>query len=247
MPSEEGDSSATFNRGTGLLIIETRNSNPNGDPNVESEPRTLDDERGLISPVSFKRKLRNLVANKDGTAWSTAKEKLLLERPEDKRTFLFNTRRGLDHATTKTDVVAAYHVLETRFRERGEIKEMSASVFAATFWDARVFGNTFLESLKDGTDKDMDGAGDTKASREKARKKREARDHFISTGVVQFGPGVSVAPIEIVRVTFTNKAGVETEKDQGMAPLAWRVVRHGVYALPFFVNPCRRLQRPAAD
>ena len=30
-----------LNRGTGLLVIEVRCSNPNGDPDAESEPRTL--------------------------------------------------------------------------------------------------------------------------------------------------------------------------------------------------------------
>ena len=63
------------------------------------------------------------------------------------------------------------------------------------------------------------------------------KDHFISTGVVQFGPGVSIAPIEVERMTTTNKSGVEEGKDRGMAPLGWRVVRHGVYTMPFFVNP----------
>ncbi len=47
----------------------------------------------------------------------------------------------------------------------------------------------------------------------------------------------SVAPIEIVRLTLTNKAGVEGDKDRGMAPLAFRVARHGLYTMPFFVNP----------
>jgi CRISPR/Cas system type I-B associated protein Csh2 (Cas7 group RAMP superfamily) len=36
------DSKAVLNRGTGLLVIEVRHSNPNGDPDAESEPRTLD-------------------------------------------------------------------------------------------------------------------------------------------------------------------------------------------------------------
>jgi CRISPR/Cas system type I-B associated protein Csh2 (Cas7 group RAMP superfamily) len=62
-------------------------------------------------------------------------------------------------------------------------------------------------------------------------------DHFISTGVVQFGPGVSISPIEVERMTTTNKAGVQEGKDRGMAPLGWRVVQHAVYAMPFFVNP----------
>jgi CRISPR/Cas system type I-B associated protein Csh2 (Cas7 group RAMP superfamily) len=38
-------------------------------------------------------------------------------------------------------------------------------------------------------------------------------------------------------MTLTNKAGVEEGKDRGMAPLGFRVVRHGLYAMPFFVNP----------
>ena len=37
-----------LNRGTGMLVIEVRHSNPNGDPDAESEPRTIDsDGRGL--------------------------------------------------------------------------------------------------------------------------------------------------------------------------------------------------------
>ncbi len=55
---------APFNRGTGLLIIDVVNSNPNGDPDGMSEPRTFEgDGRGLISPVSLKRKLRDLMYN----------------------------------------------------------------------------------------------------------------------------------------------------------------------------------------
>jgi len=46
-----------FNRATGLLVIEVINSNPNGDPDKESDPRQRNDQRGEISPVSFKRKL----------------------------------------------------------------------------------------------------------------------------------------------------------------------------------------------
>src|SRR5690606_6977585 len=93
-----------------------------------------------------------------------------------------------------------YQILESRGRKREEIKKMSEQDFLETYWDARVFGSTFLE-------KDMP-------------------EHFIRTGSVQFGPGISIAPIEIERSTWTNKAGVEGDKDRGMAPLAWRVVRH---------------------
>jgi CRISPR-associated protein Csd2 len=186
---------AMFSRGTGLLVIEVRCSNPNGDPDAESDPRTLDsDGRGLISPVSFKRKLRDLVADKAGPVWEAAAKQLSLNG---------NGR--------------AYEILESRGRRREEIWELDRDQFINKYWDARVFGNTFLEDLPAG--------------------KREGKKHFIATGVVQFGPGISVSPIAIQRATMTNKAGVEESKDRGMAPLGWRVVEHGVYTMPFYVNP----------
>ena len=189
---------APFNRGTGLLVIDVVNSNPNGDPDAESEPRQFDgDQRGLISPVSFKRKLRDLMEQEDGDVRSAALAAV-------------NTTPGRE-----------YRILESRGRDRKTINAMDGDTFRAAFWDGRLFGNTFLESLK----------GDEA----KGTAKRDV-SHFISTGVVQFGPGVSIAPIETVRMTFTNKAGVQDDKDRGMAPLAFRVVRHGLYVMPFFVN-----------
>src|SRR6516164_6414292 len=68
-----------FNRGTGLLVIEVCGSNPNGDPDSEGEPRTLGaDRRGLISPVSFKRKLRDLLSDHESPIWNAAQKKLQL-------------------------------------------------------------------------------------------------------------------------------------------------------------------------
>ena len=196
MPIRKGGKAmGTLNRGTGLLVIEVRCSNPNGDPDAESDPRTFDtDGRGLISPVSFKRKLRDLVAEKEGPVWEAAAKELSLEE---------NDR--------------AYEILESRGRRREEIGKLGRDQFVTRYWDARVFGNTFLESMQAGN--------------------ANGREHFIATGVVQFGPGISVAPIEIQRATTTNKAGVEGDKDRGMAPLGWRVVQHGVYTMPFYINP----------
>ncbi|MDO4574955.1 MAG: type I CRISPR-associated protein Cas7 [Planctomycetia bacterium] len=179
-----------LNRACGLLVIEVVNSNPNGDPDRESDPRVRADGYGEISPVSFKRKLRDLVALKEGPVWAEVGEGLKAEK---------------------------FGILESSGREREKIKKMSSEAFLATFWDARLFGTTFLEKKKEG-------------------------GSSIKTGVVQFGLGVSVAPVEIERLTNTNKAGVQEGKDKGMAPLGYRVVRHGVYGMPFFVNPTAAIQ-----
>lgn len=174
-------------RATGLLVIEAVNSNPNGDPDRESDPRTRPDRKGEISPVSFKRKLRDLLEDKDGPAWQAIKDRF-----------------------TPPLEAGAFEVLESRGRDRDKvIEEANEGTFLPKYWDARVFGNTFLE--------------------------KKASQH-LATGVVQFGLGLSIAPVVIERMTTTNKSGVQTGKDRGMAPLAYRVVEHAVYTMPFFVN-----------
>lgn len=57
--------SSELKRATGLLVIEVVNSNPNGDPDRESDPRQRPNGLGEISPVSFKRKLRDLLDDHD--------------------------------------------------------------------------------------------------------------------------------------------------------------------------------------
>lgn len=179
-------SNAPFARAVGLLVIEVVASNPNGDPDRESDPRHRPDGHGEISPVSFKRKVRDVVENKEGVAWRELASQLNLKEE-------------------------GFAILESRGRDRKQIeKELKDGKFQAKYWDGRVFGNTFLE----------EGGPDT-----------------VKAGVVQFGVGLSVAPVAIDRRTLTNKAGVEKDKDRGMAPLAFRVVQHGVYVMPFFVNP----------
>jgi len=175
-----------MNRMTGLLILEVRDSNPNGDPDRESRPRQREDGRGEISPVSIKRKLRDLVEDKEGPVWLEFSK----EFPKEE-----------------------FAILESRGRDRKDINDElqgDGSRFVRKYWDARLFGNTFLEK---------DNAGK------------------IRSGTVQFGMGVSIAPITIKELTFTNKSGVQEGKDRGMAPLAFKVVEHAIYTVPFFVNP----------
>ena len=115
----------TIKRATGLLIIEVVNSNPNGDPDRESDPRQRPNGLGEISAVSFKRKLRDLVEDVDGPVFSSICEKLQMD-PE------------------------TYKMLESRGRDRNQIKEeLKKGVFKEKYWDGRIFGNTFLEDEMD--------------------------------------------------------------------------------------------------
>lgn len=180
-----------MNRATGLLVIEVVNSNPNGNPDQDSDPRQRPDERGMISPVSFKRKLRDLVEDKDGAVWPAISSS-------------FSPALAGDE----------FHILESRGRKRDDIRKMKPEDFRKAYWDARLFGSTFLEKSEI----------------------KGQESSFIRTGVAQFGMGVSLSPVRIERQTNTNKAGVEADKDRGLAPLAYRVVQHGVYTMPYFIN-----------
>jgi CRISPR-associated protein Csd2 len=190
----EQDRNSSIARAVGLLVIEVRDSNPNGDPDQEGDPRQRShDQRGFISPVSFKRKLRDLVEQKDGPVWTA-----------------LASERGLDPEK--------FAILESRERDNKAVNKEIKSDFAGfkrRYWDARLFGNTFLE-------KEM---GDT-----------------IRSGVAQFGVGLSVAPVRIRRDTTTRMAPTEEGKSRGMAPLGFRVVEHGVYCMPFFANPSAALK-----
>ena len=192
--------SVEIKRATGLLVIEAVNSNPNGDPDREGEPRQRPNGLGEISPVSFKRKLRDLVEDPKSPFFASLPE-VYTKNPEKYRIL---ESRGRDRPTIQKEMG------DTKIGKFDQEKFLKSD-FAKKYWDARVFGNTFLE--------------------------KEADKGFIKTGAVIFGVGLSISPIQIVRHTNTSKAGVQEGKQQGMAPLAYRIVEHGVYCMPFFVNP----------
>lgn len=182
-------------RGTGLLLIEAINSNPNGDPDRESDPRIRQDGHGEISPVSFKHKIRALIEDKGSSLW---KEDEILKEI------------GIDEKRFQND----FKILESGKTKREDVQQLSSDDFLSKYWDARVFGTTFLEE----------------------KNEQNGRLSIIRTGVVQFGLGVSLSPINIERSTTTKQLAVEDDKEKGMAPLGYRIVQYGLYAMPFFVN-----------
>lgn len=213
----EAPPASEIKRAVGLLIITVKDSNPNGDPEQDGDPRQRPDELGEISPVSFKRKLREIVDNEAGAVWTKLTQKH--ELPE----------QGY-----------SYEILENRGRDRDAIRALILDdeekvhfpTFHKKYWDARVFGNTFLEK-----ESEEDGEGAARSNKEKEARKRRLKAS-IKSGVVHFGVGLSVLPIKIHRETFSNKAGVERGLTAGLAPQAFRYVEgFAVYTMPFFINP----------
>jgi Cas7 group CRISPR-associated protein Csh2 len=204
MDQDNQEENIVIPRATGLLVIEVENSNANGDPDQESDPRRRShDNRGMITGVSFKRKLRDLVLRKDEIVWPQIAVSLGI--------------KDINGTWNKNGI--KFDILERRDIDRDEVIKLlkgQFDTFKNQFWDARVFGNTFLEQ----------GGPDT-----------------VRSGVAQFGLAVSVSPVRVHRLTKTKMAPVQSGREgqegpsRGMAPLAHRVVEHGVYAMPFFINP----------
>jgi CRISPR-associated protein Csd2 len=212
-------------RAAGLIIVEVRNSNPNGDPERDGAPRRRRGDIGEISPVSVKRKMRDLVTNKKGPIWLYLKHKFTLDD-------------------------ARFDILEERGRKRSIIKNMiitdkdkdiEEKEFVKQYWDGRVFGNTFLEKAEDKSTDDASTTTPENTSGGETTSKAEevlALKESVKTGVVHFGLGLSVAPVTVrTDFTLTNKSAVQEDKTSGMAPGAFKFVEHGIYAIPFFVNP----------
>jgi len=207
-------------RATGLLVIAAENVNPNGDPDRESDPRRRShDRRGYISGVSFKRKVRDLVELKKGPVWQHIKNGLGINN-DDSFCILESRKRGFSDVK---DASEAWRKVLELIDQRNDGSEV-----ANKYWDARVFGATFLEK---GEEAPQTGSGATASDRK-----------YIRTGVAHFGIAVSVAPVRIHRDTNTKKASAQESKDRGMAPLACRYIEHGIYCMPFFVNPTAAVQ-----
>ena len=238
-------------RATGLLIIEVRNSNPNGDPDRDSDPRTRShDGRGVISDVSFKRKLRDLVWNgADFRDWP-------LSTPTPPADLLEAYKRGQSPVWEHVAAIMggldplANQIYVCRGRTYKEpASDAEFSEFKRRFWDCRIFGNTVIEraDVAQAEEAPFDDDAATAAASVKPAKGKKDKEavrppkagagRFIRTGAVTFGIAVSAAKVRIQRDTNTVKAGVQEGKDRGMAPLGFRVVEHGVYAMPFAMNP----------
>ncbi|MHA2254765.1 MAG: type I CRISPR-associated protein Cas7 [Candidatus Heimdallarchaeaceae archaeon] len=110
-------------RATCVLVIEAVNSNPNGDPDRENDPRHRDhNTKGEITGVSVKSKMRELMSNTDGPVFEHIVDKLGINREN-------------------------FNILERKDRNRKEIKEELKDIesFKRKYWDARILGSTFLE------------------------------------------------------------------------------------------------------
>lgn len=172
----------------GMLVLEVVDSNPNGDPDYLGNPRQRDNGIGEISPVSVKRKYRDMLEYKENNyIWEKVGERLNPEKFE-----ILESKQNNDRARIR------------------KIVEKDTQGFLDMFWDARLFGNTFLEKGISGHER---------------------------SGALHLGLGLSVAPVEIRKLSLTKKMNAQEGKGSGFAPDAYSVVPYGIYTIPVYFSP----------
>jgi CRISPR/Cas system type I-B associated protein Csh2 (Cas7 group RAMP superfamily) len=144
---------------SGCMVIEVKSANLNGDPDDQGAPRRHMDGTGYALGVSFARKLRDMVSEKDkkGSAWEGTRKILGITDAEDQNNF---------------------QILESRGRDRTEIGALiktGVDNFLNRYWDARLWGNTFLVKSKK---KEQEEA----AAKEEAAARSEKKSDLEPTG-----------------------------------------------------------------
>lgn len=218
-----------FKRSSGIIIVEVNMSNPNGDPDQGGNPRITDDGEGIISPHSVKRHIRDLLVDRTNPVWEYLRDELGLDDEH------YNIWESMLKGFDVTDSSSAKKCWKNLMEQGG------SSALLSRFWDMRVFGTTALEEKETEGDSEQ---STKKKSGKKTAKKSEGDDkplRFIRTGCVSIESLVSLKPVDILLQTISKAHTMQAslmEKEQGtLAPLAFSVVRHGIYMGTYTINP----------
>ena len=125
------------NRYDFLLVFDVKDGNPNGDPDAGNLPR-LDPEtnRGLVTDVALKRKVRNYVA---------------LERAGEQRYAIYMQERSVLNQTHQQAYVAAGQKPEPKkLPKKAEDAERITRWMCANFFDIRAFGAVMTTEVNAG-------------------------------------------------------------------------------------------------
>lgn len=194
-------------RATGLLVYEVKGANPNGSPDWDNQPRTLNDGRGVITPVSVKRKIRDLLADHNSDVFKAICQELDLN-PDEFHIFE-SMHRGFD----LDDAVKAA-------RDAIKLSKDDSSAFLKRYWDVRVFGTTLLEENKD---KDKENA-------------KYIKTGCVSFSPAFSIAPVQIVEMSITKKAPLREE-LLVNKQGDMAPMALKFVQHGLYCQRFGVNP----------
>jgi len=206
------------NRYFTAALLNVVNSNPNGDPDRNGEPR-VNEYSGLgeITDVSYARKVRDIVNDKNCLIMQAAIEKL-----------------GIG------DDLDRYNIMESKDVLMSNLKSMTVEQILEKYWDIRMFGSTLLvpdEGKKSKGKKKKDDVEETESTEEEVDIKNENGKKITTSGVMRNHMSNSICPVEIRRMTLTQVRPRTDGDSGGMAPNAFCVVNHGLYLMTSSINP----------
>ena len=236
-------------RSTGLMVFEVGGAMPNGSPDMNNMPRLFNDGRCWMSPVSIKRKIRDVLADHDSMTFQEIIK--ITGMAADSLHILESRLRGMN---SDNPVDAKNQALE--------LARNNPTAFLSKYWDVRVFGTTLLEEKDKGqeavdeeddeapTDAPLPKASKSNAKSSKAKPSgkvteekpdEKKRVRFLRTGPVTFQPAESIAPVEAIEATIAKRFPFREKlllQEQGdLAPMAYKFVKHGLFTMRFGVNP----------
>lgn len=244
-----------------IIVLSAHNSNPNGDPDADNQPRTNPfTGHGLISAVSIKRKARDYVQER---YVGQSGMEVFIRQGEVMGTLAFDTlrRAGIqvsqgvsftddDLATLlDQDLPEAFELVESELRYNKTLKKGEITKLLA-----RLKGNGVGEDLL-GRLEALTTAKQEKGDRQEMQKAAgpvmaqrfwdarlfgyTAPDSAGKTrGPVQVTDAESLTPVNLISHTLTRVARSKTSDKDGDGQIARRtVVDHAVYVATAFVNP----------
>lgn len=213
----------------GLIIIDVTNSNPNGDPDMGGKPRMNIDGEGIISHVSVKRKIRDLIQNPQNLD-------VLVKNISDSSGIPVTTGFG-------SEILESHEAKGKACENIRDLANTPVKELTDRFIDMRLFGCTLLTSnesknSEEGSTEGQEGEQqENPTKKNKKEKKQKVENNVIFTGPIQFVPAKSICKIDVTTQTTTKKVGVTEGKDRGMAPDAMSFVNHGLYIMKFNYRP----------
>lgn len=228
------------NRHDIVLLFEVTNGNPNGDPDAGNMPRIEpNSNRGLVTDVCIKRKIRNYVAEFGQQP----------ERAKGDNGFSIMVRQG---AVLNREIASALQAISTDLPPKPPKKEkrkvfdweqdaakMAVEWLAKEFYDVRAFGAVVStgKDEEEGAGEKGDTSGDSDTVKAlKGILKGSAWGQV--RGPVQFTFGQSFHPITPIEITVTRCAVTKEEDAAKERTMGHKhIVPYALYAAKCYVSP----------
>ncbi len=229
------------NRHDILILFEVTNGNPNGDPDAGNMPRIEpNSNRGLVSDVCLKRKVRNYVADFGPKT----------ERKDGENGFQIMVRQG---AVINREIAQALQAISGDLPPKPSKKEKrklfeweqdaakkAVAWLCQEFYDVRAFGavvSTGREEQEAGDEKTEETSDDARALKDlKGILKGSAWGQV--RGPVQFAFAQSLHPITPIEITVTRCAVTKEEDVQKERTMGHKhIVPYALYAAKAYVSP----------